>query len=332
MFGLLALWYHLLLLSPLVRADFPDYLDGPDHHPRNQSDERGISQDLYVTLPLSRCLFLNPNDTLSNLVRGLLRSEKITRLLPEIPCDIISTLDNDADQASKFVHQLEKGRVPTLIKDLPQEVVDTFTNVYSVFKTLPSQLLDAAQATVTEAAHLFDDIESGAIVSDLEEFGDVAFSDITSEWGDLTAGLKSDWDAAHHALTCLFGNCPVSTIVSGLCQSKTAATTTTSTTETGQTIYTSSLSPVTVVAATPSPANPVQTPTRLTSQATVKIPSYTLTTGNISLPASPTLSPTPSPASTGGSARILPSFHMLDDSIQGYQMVALALFMVAFWL
>ena len=263
MLGFLNLLYHLLLLLPLVQADFPNYLGGPDHHPRGQLDERGISQELYVTIPLSPCLFLNPNDTLSNLVRGLLRSEKIIRLLSEIPCDIISTLENDADQASNFVHQLENGQVPTLIENLPQEVIDTFTNVYSIFKTLPSQLLDAAQATVTEAAHLFNDIETGAILSDLKELGDIVLSDITSEWGDLISGLKSDWDAAHDAIACFFGNCPVSTTVSGLCQSNTAATTTTSTTETGQTTYTSSISTVTVVTATPSPAMPVQILIRL---------------------------------------------------------------------
>ena len=94
-----------------------------------------------------------------------------------------------------------------------------------IFVTLPSQLVNAAGAAVTDAAKLFNDIENGAIISDLEKLPNVVVSDITKAWGDLTSGLEDDWKAATHAIACFFSHCPVSTKASGSCRASSPKTT-----------------------------------------------------------------------------------------------------------
>ena len=83
--------------------------------------------------------------------------------------------------------------------------------------TLPSQLIGAAQAAVTDAANIFDDIESGAIVTDIENLPGVVLSDATSAWGDFTSGLVDDWNAATNAIACLFRGCQVTTSAADAC-------------------------------------------------------------------------------------------------------------------
>lgn len=133
------------------------------------------------------------------------------RHISDIPCQIIHDLENDAQKAEQFVRQVKAGQTPTIIKDLPEEVVGAFKDVVGIFLKLPAQVVNIAEAAVTGAAHVFNDIENGKIVDDLEKLPGVIASDVTKAWGDLTSGLEDDWKAATHAIACFFAGCPVQT-------------------------------------------------------------------------------------------------------------------------
>lgn len=145
------------------------------------------------------------------IVQGLLRSENIVRLLSEIPCDIIQTLENDAAEAKTFVDELEQGKVPKIIENLPKEVIGALSDLILIFVSLPTEIVDVAEAAITGAVNVFNDIGSGAIVKDLEKIQGVIVSDITNAWGDLTSGLDDGWNAATDAFACFLGECPVTT-------------------------------------------------------------------------------------------------------------------------
>lgn len=148
---------------------------------------------------------------LRNIFRGLLRSKNVIKILRDIPCDIIHDLENDADKAREFVTDLEKGKVPKIIKDLPKEALQTLIDMVGIFGKLPSEIVDKAKETITDAAKIFEDIGSGAIISDIEELPNVIVSDVTSAWGELTTGLENDWNEATRAIACFFNDCPVPT-------------------------------------------------------------------------------------------------------------------------
>ena len=83
-----------------------------------------------------------------------------------------------------------------------------------IFESLPSEIkdvADAADTAVTDVSKVFDDIGSGKIVDDLKSVPGVVVSDITSAWGDLTAGLEDGWEAATDFVGCLFNSCPHTT-------------------------------------------------------------------------------------------------------------------------
>ena len=145
------------------------------------------------------------------IVKGLLRSKKILDNISEIPCDVIQTLENDAEAAETFVTQLGHGEVPTIIRDLPQELIGVFTDVVGIAAQLPTAIFGAANSAVTDAAKIFDDIEDGSIVSDIEKVPGVVASDVVAGWGDLTKGLEAGWADATHAIGCIFGDCPATT-------------------------------------------------------------------------------------------------------------------------
>lgn len=126
---------------------------------------------IYVRLPpwLSR---LDTDAMTRRIVQGLFRTQKIVRLLSDIPCDIIHTLENDATEAKAFVDDIEQGKVPKIIANLPKEVTGAILGAISdllhIFVTLPTEIVDVAEATITGAVNVFKDIESGAIVDDLK--------------------------------------------------------------------------------------------------------------------------------------------------------------------
>lgn len=182
---------------------------------------------IYVRLPL----WVNRLDTDAinrQIARGLLRSDKIVRHLSDIPCDIIQTLENDAGEAKTFIDELEHRKVPTIIQHLPDEVIGVFSEIVGIFGTLPTQILNEAEAAVTDAVHIFNDIGSGAITSDLEQIPGIIVSDITNAWGDLTSGLEDDWKAAKAAfntVACfIHHNCPAPATTGGSCGSTQATT------------------------------------------------------------------------------------------------------------
>ena len=161
---------------------------------------------IYVRLHL--CISLSDTDAINRrIVQGLLRSDKIVRRLSDIPCNVIQTLETDAVEAEKFIDELKIGKVPTIIQDLPNELIQDIKDVVGIFATLPNQIFDA----VTDAVNVFNDIESGAIVSDLERIPGVIVSDIINAWGDLTSGLVDDWNEAKPVINCILGGCPAAT-------------------------------------------------------------------------------------------------------------------------
>lgn len=184
------------------------------------------------------------------IIKGLLRSDNIIRYISDIPCDTIHSLEDDVEEAEKFIDQIQNGQVPDLIKDLPNEAIEVFKDTVGIFLTLPSQIVSVAEAGITEAAKVFNDIGSGAIVSDIENLPGVVLSDITNAWGDLTDGLEDDWNAATSVIGCLIVDCSVKTDAVSSCNaSKTQA-------PSSQTSVTdSSVTPVPHQTGTSSPSN-----------------------------------------------------------------------------
>lgn len=162
-----------------------------------------------------------------NIVQGLFRSERgnIVHYLSNVPCDVVQTLETDADEAETFVNQLKAGQVPSIIQDLPQEAVQEFKDVINIALSLPTEILDAVESAATDAANIFNDIEDGSIIQDLEKIPGIIVSDITSGWADFTSELTGAWDDVTSGIECFFGHCPQSTAV-GSCPAAAAATTT----------------------------------------------------------------------------------------------------------
>lgn len=159
-----------------------------------------------------------------NILKGIIDSHRFLNIASEIPCDIIQALETDADQAELFVQQIQAGEVPTIIKDLPQEVVDAFQSLVDVALKLPAALLSDAESAVGEAVHVFDDIEDGQIVSDIEQLPGEVETAVTSLWGDVTSDIVGGWNDLTHGVACFFeGGCASAT--TGACMSSTAATT-----------------------------------------------------------------------------------------------------------
>ena len=166
----------------------------------------------------------------SNLARGLLRPNKgdIIKYLSDIPCEELLSLETDADEAREFIEQLHNGQVPSIIQDLPQEAAQEFIDVVNIALSLPTEIQDAAEAAVTDAANVSNDIEDGSIVQDIESIPGIILADVTSGWADFTNELTDAWNDATSGIGCCFGNsndCPQSTTV-GSCAAAAATTTT----------------------------------------------------------------------------------------------------------
>ena len=181
------------------------------------------SGSLQVRTPITQ-VDLSSNPLQRTIIRGLLRSDHIIKFISDIPCDIIHDLENDANKAERFVKDLEKGKVPDLIEDLPKEAIGAFKDVVGIFQKLPTQIKYEAEAAVTEAAKVFNDIGTGAIVSDIARLPHVVVSDVTSAWGDLTSGLKDGWNAATDAFACLIHDCTINTNAPSSCRGSGART------------------------------------------------------------------------------------------------------------
>ena len=185
---------------------------------------------------------------ISNLIKGVLQSGKFVRYASRIPCDTIQTLETDVDAAKEFVTDIEQGRTPLIIQDLPQEIVRAFKGLWGVIETIPSEVLDVAQAAVTDVVNVVNDIENGntgAIVSSIEQIPGKAISDVTSDWGEITAGLEQDLDAVTHFFACLSEDCSTSTYNCGPASTLVATTTAVGSSITLDTLIPSTRSPST---------------------------------------------------------------------------------------
>ena len=100
-------------------------------------------------------------------MQGLLTSNQgnIGKYIAEIPCNDINALWTDAEAAKQFVQQLEEGQVPTLITNLPEEAVKEFSSVINILLTLPDEVINVAEAAVSDVVQIADDIEDGHITA-----------------------------------------------------------------------------------------------------------------------------------------------------------------------
>ncbi len=139
-------------------------------------------------------------------MRGLLDSNKgnIAQYIQEIPCNIISTLESDADAAASFVQQIQSGQVPSIVTNLPQEAVNVFGDVLNIFSSLPTEIIDVGEAAVTDVVNIVDDIEDGSITSVLAALPSEIVAGLTEGWDDLTNGLTDAWNG----IKCVFEKCP----------------------------------------------------------------------------------------------------------------------------
>ena len=97
---------------------------------------------------------------------------------------------------------------------------------------------------MTDAVKLFNDIESGDIIKDIENLPGVVVSEITAGWGAFTAGLEEGWNAVTHEVACLFGDCATATPVSGPCRPASTTGVYTTTIQNSRTVGTPRTGPI----------------------------------------------------------------------------------------
>lgn len=136
----------------------------------------------------------------STFLNGLLRSDNFASIASTVPCDIVNELENNAEAAEQFVREIQAGQVPTLIENLPSEVVDAFGAIINVALSLPQSIVDTAESVVDGFEGLFDSIADGSIVSELPE-------EIADAWEDVTDGFVDAWNDLTADIACLFGDC-----------------------------------------------------------------------------------------------------------------------------
>ncbi|KAK0515958.1 hypothetical protein JMJ35_001992 [Cladonia borealis] len=160
-----------------------------------------------------------PTDTTaSNIVQGLLTSNQgnIGKYIAEIPCNDINTLWTDAEAAKQFVQQLEEGQVPTLITNLPEEAVKEFSSVINILLTLPDEVINVAEAAVSDVVQIADDIEDGHITAVIASLPSDVVQIVTEGWDDLTNGLTDAWNGLTNGFDCVILNkCPKTTDTCG---------------------------------------------------------------------------------------------------------------------
>jgi hypothetical protein len=190
-----------------------------------------------------------------NLIWGLFRSRSIIGLLDQIPCEIVEILENDENEADRFFTQIKSGQVPTLIENLPSEITDRITGLVGIALTIPSDLIEGAEAIVSDTLELFNAIEDRSIVDKLENVPEMLVSQITAGWSRITSGL----DGIIDVITCAFADCST-TQPAGLCLATTtdsgesSTTANSNATPTFSSRWTSSPSPSPRPSWSPSPA------------------------------------------------------------------------------
>ena len=214
----LSLFLILNLVVAIQRAPFNVEIEGEGVLQERQifknSTLAKLSPPSFLPPP-SVCSTITPNALLiksRNLIWGLFRSKGIIGLVSQIPCEIVEILENDENESERFFTQIGSGEVPSLIENLPSEIIDRIVGIVDIALTLPSDIIEGAEAIVKDTVELFNSIEDGSIVEKLEQVPGMIVSHITSGWGDFTSGFSGAVDA----LTCAFVDCPI-TEPAGIC-------------------------------------------------------------------------------------------------------------------
>ncbi|KAL2043076.1 hypothetical protein N7G274_004136 [Stereocaulon virgatum] len=76
-----------------------------------------------------------------------------------------------------------------LIQNLPQEAIQAFGDVINILMTLPSEIINVAEAAVIDVMKIVNDIEEEQITSDLAALPSEIVAGITQGLGDITNGL-----------------------------------------------------------------------------------------------------------------------------------------------
>ena len=143
-----------------------------------------------------RCSRYNSYKGFSNIAKAIFRSDKgnLIQNLADIPCDVIQSLESDADEAEEFVNQLQAGEIPSIISDFPSAAVSEFADTIEVATAV---IADVAGAAITDVIDVFNEIGNGSIlddvVSDVEAIPTDLVDAITNGWGDFTDEVKTGW-------------------------------------------------------------------------------------------------------------------------------------------
>lgn len=135
----------------------------------------------------------------STILDGILRADDFASLASSIPCDIIDTLETNVEAAEQFVQEIQDGKVPTIIQDLPSEIVNSVSEVVNAVVSPPETIWNTGENIVDGVEDVVDSIADGSIVSELPE------------------AIADGWYAVTEGIACFFGGCAEAT--AGACSS-----------------------------------------------------------------------------------------------------------------
>ena len=132
----------------------------------------------------------------SNILKGLLEAQDFASFAASVPCDIVNELETNVEAADQFIEEIQAGEVPTIIKDLPEEVVGAFQSILGVALQLPGAIWDTATDLVDGAEDVFDDLTGagdGSIVDDIGALPGVAATEAAELWDGVADGFVEGW-------------------------------------------------------------------------------------------------------------------------------------------
>ncbi|MCJ1262403.1 hypothetical protein MMC22_002273 [Lobaria immixta] len=154
---------------------------------------------------------IHGNDGYIHLLSGLLRSNSFIQYTSEIPCDVITNLTLNGDNAKDFVEKIRKGGSPQLIQHLDPKIKQAFSEMIRFAYIMPEEL-KAAEAAVTGVVDFFNDIESGDNFSDNDKIHPDDMSTMSSLLADMSTGFPSGSDATMPVTTCVACSASAQTI------------------------------------------------------------------------------------------------------------------------
>lgn len=147
------------------------------------------------------------------------KKSNIAQFVEQIPCSVFQTLETDEGQAQQFVQQLEQGQVPDLVQNLPQEAVAALGGVFQLFDSLGTDVVNVAEAAVTDVSNVFNEIEDGSITSVIAALPSEIAAGILNDYSTITDIAKTGWSD----FTCFFKGCPSSADSGGSCATATTS-------------------------------------------------------------------------------------------------------------